>query len=73
MCAAAHGWVGLGRIVYPSSSKQLVQWLKDIGISNTSRVPHLSIQKVSQDTTIDGPAPALATQVHQLHRQFHQK
>jgi tRNA(Arg) A34 adenosine deaminase TadA len=50
MCAAAHGWVGLGRIVYPSSSKQLAQWLKDIGISTTSRVRHLSIQEVSQDT-----------------------
>lgn len=24
MCAAAHGWVGLGRIVYISSSNQLV-------------------------------------------------
>src|SRR5690625_2595186 len=31
MCAAAHGWVGLGRIVYASSSKQLVQWLSEIG------------------------------------------
>lgn len=50
MCEAAHGWVGLGRIVYPSSSKQLAQWLKDIGISTTSRVRHLSIQEVSQDT-----------------------
>ena len=29
MCAAAHGWVGLGRIVYASSSRQLVQWLTE--------------------------------------------
>ena len=27
MCAAAHGWVGLGRIVYAASSAQLVAWL----------------------------------------------
>ncbi|TMZ54504.1 nucleoside deaminase, partial [Klebsiella pneumoniae] len=27
MCAAAHGWVGLGRIVYVSSSEQLSAWL----------------------------------------------
>jgi tRNA(Arg) A34 adenosine deaminase TadA len=26
MCAAAHGWVGLGRIVYVSSSEQLAAW-----------------------------------------------
>ena len=31
MCAAAHGWVGLGRIVYVSSSQQLVGWLGELG------------------------------------------
>lgn len=29
MCAAAHGWVGLGRIVYASSSEQLGRWLHE--------------------------------------------
>lgn len=28
MCSAAHGWVGLGRIVYASSSAQLAEWQK---------------------------------------------
>ena len=32
MCAAAHGWVGLGRIVYASSSAQLVAWLAELGV-----------------------------------------
>ncbi len=73
MCAAAHGWVGLGRIVYASSSKQLAQWLKDMGISSTSRVRNLSIQEVIQDTIVEGPVAELAEQVHQLHRQFHKK
>ncbi len=31
MCAAAHGWVGLGRIIYASSSEQLVQWVSEMG------------------------------------------
>src|SRR5690625_1311417 len=31
MCAAAHGLVGLGRIVYASSSKQLVALRKRLG------------------------------------------
>lgn len=31
MCAAAHGWVGLGRIVYASSTEQLTQWLSEFG------------------------------------------
>ncbi|MFK5709135.1 nucleoside deaminase [Lysinibacillus boronitolerans] len=73
MCAAAHGWVGLGRIVYASSSKQLGQWLNEMGITSTSRVRNLSIHEVIQDTIIDGPVPALAEQVHQLHLQFHKK
>src|SRR5690625_851973 len=32
MCAAAHGMVGLGRIVYASSSAQRSEWLKNLGI-----------------------------------------
>lgn len=70
MCAAAHGWVGLGRIVYASSSEQLVQWLNEMGVA-PSRVRNLSIQEVIRDTPINGPVPELAEQVRQLHRQFH--
>lgn len=69
MCAAAHGWVGLGRIVYASSSEQLAQWLSEMGVA-ASRVRNLKIQDVIRDTPIDGPVPELAEQVHQLHRQF---
>ena len=32
MCAAAHGWVGLGRIVYVASSEQLAGWLAELGV-----------------------------------------
>ncbi|MFS0615443.1 nucleoside deaminase [Lederbergia ruris] len=70
MCAAAHGWVGLGRIVYASSSEQLVQWLSEMGVA-PSRVRNLPIQDVIRDTTVDGPVPELAEHVRQLHRQFY--
>jgi len=70
MCAAAHGWAGLGRIVYASSSKQLAQWLSELGAA-APRVRTLPIQDVIRDTTVDGPVPELAEQVHQLHRQFY--
>ncbi|MFZ7944171.1 nucleoside deaminase [Neobacillus sp. 19] len=69
MCAAAHGWVGLGRIVYASSSEQLVQWLVEFGVA-PSRVRNLSIQDVISDTIVDGPVPELAEEVRQLHHQF---
>ena len=71
MCAAAHGWVGLGRIVYASSSKQLEKWLAEMGQA-PSRVRSLSIQEVINEATVDGPVPELAEEVHQLHLQFHE-
>ncbi|WP_019534637.1 nucleoside deaminase [Paenibacillus ginsengihumi] len=72
MCAAAHGWVGLGRIVYASSSEQLAQWLSDMGVA-APRVRNLPIQDVIRDTVVDGPVPELAEQVRELHRQFYAK
>lgn len=70
MCAAAHGWVGLGRIVYASSSEQLAQWLNEMGVA-PSRVRNLPIQAVIRDTIVDGPVPELAEQVRQLHLRFY--
>ena len=32
MCSAAHGWVGLGRIVFASSSEQLSGWLAELDV-----------------------------------------
>lgn len=72
MCAAAHGWVGLGRIVYASSSAQLVEWLHELGVP-PSRVRNLPIEDVIRDTIVEGPVPELAEQVRELHRQFHTK
>ncbi|RKN70643.1 nucleoside deaminase [Paenibacillus ginsengarvi] len=70
MCAAAHGWAGLGRIVYASSSEQLAAWLSEWGVP-ASRVRNLPIQEVIRDTVVDGPVPALADEVRELHRQFY--
>lgn len=70
MCAASHGWVGLGRIVYASSSEQLVQWLNEMGVT-PSLVRNLPIQDVIRDTIVDGPVPELTEQIRQLHRQFY--
>lgn len=70
MCAAAHGWVQLGRIVYASSSQQLSQWLSEMGIA-ASPVRNLTIQEVIHNAVVDGPVTELAEQVRELHRQFH--
>ncbi|MES4908676.1 MULTISPECIES: nucleoside deaminase [unclassified Streptomyces] len=70
MCAAAHGWVGLGRIVYASSSEQLAAWLADLGVP-APPVRTLPIREVVPGAVVEGPYPALAERVRELHRRFH--
>lgn len=70
MCAAAHGWVGLGRIVYVSSSEQLSAWLADLGVP-APPVRTLPIREVVPDLVVEGPIPGLVEQVHDLHRRYH--
>lgn len=70
MCAAAHGWVGLGRIVYISSSTQLSTWLAELGVS-ASPVRSLPINEVVPSLVVEGPVPDLAEQVRDLHRRFY--
>jgi tRNA(Arg) A34 adenosine deaminase TadA len=70
MCAAAHGWVGLGRIVYVSSSEQLVAWLKELG-APASPVRPLPIRDIVPGLIVEGPVPGLAEEVYALHRRFY--
>jgi tRNA(Arg) A34 adenosine deaminase TadA len=71
MCAAAHGWVGLGRIVFASSSEQLVGWRADLGVP-AGPVRALPIREVVPDAVVDGPAPQLADAVRDLQIRFHE-
>lgn len=66
MCAAAHAWVGLGRIVYASSSEQLSAWLRDWGIQAGPVAP-LPVQRIAPSVPVAGPDPQLSAQVRQLH------
>lgn len=72
MCAAAHGWVGLGRIVYASSSAQLAVWLTDMGIA-PSRVRRIAIEDIVSDIAVDGPVPEFADTIRDLHARRHAK
>ena len=69
MCAAAHGWVGLGRIAYATSSQQLGVWLAELGVSPAPVLP-LAITEVVPGLVVAGPVPELAEQVRDLHRRF---
>lgn len=70
MCSAAHGWVGLGRIVYASSSKQLAGWRDEMGVP-PGRVRGLTIQEVIRDTVVEGPVLELAGEVRELQRRYY--
>jgi len=66
MCAAAHGWAGLGRIVYAASTEQLVAWHAELGLP-PGPVAALPIQAVVPGAVVDGPVPDLAERVRALH------
>ncbi|RUO43933.1 tRNA-specific adenosine deaminase [Aliidiomarina taiwanensis] len=70
MCAAAHGWVGLGNIVYISSSAQLAAWLNEFGLPSAP-VNTLPISDIVPGIVATGPVPSLLDQVYALHQRFH--
>ena len=66
MCAAAHGWAGLGRIVVASTSEQLAGWLAELG-APPAPVAGLPVTVVVPGAVVDGPVPHLAERVRSLH------
>ena len=66
MCAAAHAWVGLGRIVYAASTAQLVSWQQVWGVT-ASPVAPLPISTIAPGIQIDGPAPELAEEMKAMY------
>jgi tRNA(Arg) A34 adenosine deaminase TadA len=66
MCAAAHAWVGLGRIVYAASTAQLIEWLHDMGATPPPVAP-LPIPTVAPGVETVGPAAELATELKALY------
>ncbi|WP_350029305.1 nucleoside deaminase [Caballeronia sp. GACF4] len=72
MCSAAHAWVGLGRIVYASSTTQFTRWREELG-AGTGPVRALPIEEVIDGAIVDGPVDDLAERVRALHVAYMQK
>lgn len=66
MCSAAHGWVGLGRIVYVQSAAQLVHWRYGDN-PPTGPVAALPVQLVAPLVRVEGPVPELLDDIRALH------
>jgi tRNA(Arg) A34 adenosine deaminase TadA len=72
MCSAAHGWAGLGRIVYAVSSAQLTRWRDGWGLAPGPVAP-LPVHAVAPGVPVAGPAPELEEEMHELHRRTAQR
>ncbi|MFC4457007.1 hypothetical protein ACFO4M_01340 [Pseudonocardia nematodicida] len=70
MCAAAHAWVGLGRIVYVASAAQLSSWLREMGVAPPPVRP-LPVTEVAPGVRVEGPDLELAPRVRALHERLH--
>jgi len=68
MCAAAHGWMGLGRIVYVASSAQLASWLEEWGVP-AGPVATLPITDLVPGAVVQGPVDELVEEIKELQRQ----
>jgi tRNA(Arg) A34 adenosine deaminase TadA len=66
MCAAAHAWAGLGRIVYATSCAQLTAWLTEWH-TPTPPVAMLPVNTVAPRAVVDGPAPELEEEMKALY------
>ncbi|HHT39644.1 MAG: nucleoside deaminase [Acholeplasmatales bacterium] len=71
MCAAAHGWVGLGKIVYAVSGKQLERWQKNWQLPK-SPVNYFPINKII-NVEVLGPIKEFEDEVKKLHQEFYNR
>jgi tRNA(Arg) A34 adenosine deaminase TadA len=72
MCSAAHGWMGLGPIVYAASTAQLVGWRQGWGLP-PSPVQPLAVHEVAPGVQVRGPFAELEDELRELHRQHAQR
>lgn len=70
MCAAAHGWARLGRIVYIASSQQFAHWQREMG-APASPVSSLPIQSIVPGIEVVGPVDSLTEEIKALHARYY--
>ncbi len=68
MCAAAHGWSGLGRVVAAASAAQLAQWRSSWGLP-AGPVNPMPMRDVAPDVDVVAPVAPFDAQMHDVHRQ----
>ncbi len=70
MCAAAHGWVGLGAIVYLSSSGQFAAWLEKHNLPKGA-VAAIPVKEIVPHIEVRGPFDGiLHEKLYTLHHKY---
>ena len=54
MCAGAHSWAGIGKLVFLSSAQQLVAWLKEFG-AKEAPINFIPSREIIKGCIIKGP------------------
>lgn len=68
MCSAAHGWVGIGTLVYLSSAKQLGEWQKEYDLA-PAPINFLPVEDIIKNVEVRGPAEGeLLEDIKKLHQ-----
>lgn len=68
MCAAAHGWAGLGRVVAAASAAQLAEWRASSGLPAAPVAP-MSITDVAPDVVVITPVAPFDVEMREVQRQ----
>ena len=66
MCAAAHGWAGLGRVVAAASSAQLAAWRAEWDLPAGPVAP-LPIATVAPTVEVTTPVPPFDARMREVH------
>lgn len=69
MCAAAHGWVGLGPIVTIATTDQFVEWNREAGGQPGPVLP-LRINEVAPVVPVTGPVDGYSDQIRELYLEY---
>jgi tRNA(Arg) A34 adenosine deaminase TadA len=66
MCAAAHGWAGLGRVVAAASAAQLAEWRASWGLP-AGPVNPLPFTDIAPDVVVIAPIAPFDAQMREVH------
>lgn len=70
MCSTAHALVGLGKIVYASSSEQLGEWLQEFD-AGPSAFKSKPVTEIILNVDVEGPFEPYSSEVRALHERYY--